>query len=255
MTVEPFAAVLLASGYWDTQAGDPNLAPGAGKYRADNWAAPALVAIASTDKDGYDRHAGLLTIAPGTAIIEQGANNSQNYQQWTVTGAVTDNGTWIKVPVEVAASGSAFTAPGSNVSYLLQALQLAPPGQPPEAGGAGWQAWAPPLNPPTAGGLPYDQAQAIADAFWADSPHLCAALQWEAYAATLAPTPAVASVSTGAQSVSYSPAAPQGEFGLAMQRAAWHRAFLADQLVSVEMTGPRDRALAGAYPWGWWPYG
>ena len=48
-----------------------------------------------------------------------------------------------------------------------------------------WEAWAPPLNPPAAGGLPVDQAQAIADAWWEEDPHLGAALMWESYAATL----------------------------------------------------------------------
>jgi hypothetical protein len=47
----------------------------------------------------------------------------------------------------------------------------------------GWQAWAPPLDPPAAGGLPADAALAIADACWDTDPHLCAALQWESYAA------------------------------------------------------------------------
>ena len=88
---------------------------------------------------------------------------------------------------------------------------------------ASWEAWAPPLAPPADGGLPYGEAQAIADACWADDPHLCAALQWEAYAATLPPVPSVSSVTTGYQSVSYSPAGPGGEFGLAMARATWHR--------------------------------
>jgi hypothetical protein len=124
-----------------------------------------------------------------------------------------------------------------------------------------WQAWAPPLDPPTAGGLPLDQATAIADATWAEDPHLCAALQWEAYAASLPPTPAVSQVATGAQSVSYSPAAPTGSYGLALQRAAWHRSFVAGQLVGVPMeTAPppmypaRSLALGGASdpPPGWW---
>ena len=30
-------------------------------------------------------------------------------------------------------------------------------------------------GPPADGGLPYDEAQAIADAWWDDEPHLCAA--------------------------------------------------------------------------------
>ena len=77
-----------------------------------------------------------------------------------------------------------------------------------------WESWAPPLNPPAPGGLPIDQAQAIADAWWATDPHLCAALQWESYAATLPMTPTVSQVATGAQSVSYSPAQPGGEYGL-----------------------------------------
>jgi hypothetical protein len=89
--------------------------------------------------------------------------------------------------------------------------------------GLDWQSWAPPLDPPTAGGLPGHVAREIADAVWADDPHLCAALQWEAYAAMLPPTPAVAQVATGSQSVSYSPPLPGGDYGLAVSRAAWHR--------------------------------
>jgi hypothetical protein len=89
-----------------------------------------------------------------------------------------------------------------------------------------WQSWAPPLDPPTAGGLPVDQAEQIALAWWATEPHLAAALMWEALAATLAPTPTVAQVATGSQSVSYSPPRPGGDYGLAIARAEWHRAFL-----------------------------
>ena len=125
-----------------------------------------------------------------------------------------------------------------------------------------WQSWAPPLDPPTAGGLPVDQAQAIADATWADDPHLCAALQWEAYAATLDPTPAVSQVATGAQSVSYSPASPTGAYGLALQRAAWHRSFVAGEVVGLPMQlNPPlypQRSIAqwaaGGWP-GWWEVG
>ena len=98
-----------------------------------------------------------------------------------------------------------------------------------------WQAWAPPIDPPTPGGLPADQAACIADDWWEVSPHLCAAMLWEAYAAMLPPTPAVAAVSTGAQSVSYSPAMPGGDYGLAIARAAWHRSFVFGTLVSVPL--------------------
>ena len=55
-----------------------------------------------------------------------------------------------------------------------------------------WEAWAPPLAPPTDGGLPVDDAQAIADAWWEDDPHLGGAPMWESYAASLPPTPSVA---------------------------------------------------------------
>jgi len=88
-----------------------------------------------------------------------------------------------------------------------------------------WEAWAPPLDPPTAGGLPVGQAETIAAAWWADDPHLAAALMWESYAATLDPTLAVSMVNTGAQSVSYGTARPGGEYGLAVARAEWHRSF------------------------------
>jgi hypothetical protein len=93
------------------------------------------------------------------------------------------------------------------------------PGPPP------WAAWAPPLDPPTPGGLAAADAAAIALAYWHDDPHLAAALMWEAYAATLPPSPAVSQVSTGSQSVTYAPAVPSGEYGLAIARAAWHRSF------------------------------
>jgi len=101
-----------------------------------------------------------------------------------------------------------------------------------------WEAWAPPLDPPTAGGLPYGQAEAIAAACWADEPHLAAELMWTAYAATLDPEPAVASVTTGAQSVVYSGAAGGGEFGKAAARAQWHRQQRGAQPVPVELAPP-----------------
>ncbi len=99
------------------------------------------------------------------------------------------------------------------------------------------------------GGLPVASAQAIADATWETDPHLCAALQWEAYAAMLPPAPSVAAVSTGAQSVSYSPPLPGGDFGLALSRAAWHRSLM-QSVGSAEMT-VGDPALVSApgNPW------
>jgi hypothetical protein len=100
--------------------------------------------------------------------------------------------------------------------------------------GTAWEKWAPPIDPPTPGGLPLDQAQQIADAWWDADPHLCAALQWESYAAQLDPTPTVAQVSTGSQAVSYSPPLPGGAYGLAISRAAWHRTFAAS-LYSVPL--------------------
>jgi len=129
----------------------------------------------------------------------------------------------------------------------------------------GWEPWAPPLNPPHDGtdgqpaGLDAATAQKIADATWVTDPHLCAALQWEAYAAMLPPTPAVASVSTGAQSVSYSPAGPTGEFGLAMARAEYHRSLMGS-LVTMPLTVAEPaKTSAPGNPWNpdaydpWWP--
>jgi hypothetical protein len=116
-----------------------------------------------------------------------------------------------------------------------------------------WQAWAPPLDPPVDGGLPEDQAEAIADEWWDADPHLCAALQWEAYAATLPASAPVAQVSTGAQSVSYSPPVPGGDYGAAMARAAWHRSFVIGGLVSVPLHAAEPRRFGmGAAWWNWW---
>ena len=108
------------------------------------------------------------------------------------------------------------------------------------AGAPSWEAWAPPLDPPTAEGLPAEQAQVIADQWWATEPHECAARQREHCAATLPQTPVLAAVTTGAQSVAYSPAQPGGEFGLAVARAAWHRSLL-PTLASVPLRVPARR--------------
>ncbi len=113
-----------------------------------------------------------------------------------------------------------------------------------------WEAWAPPLDPPTAGGMPYALAQQIADTWWAVSPHLCAALQWEWYAATLIPTPAVSNVNTGAQSVSYSPAVASGDWGTAQARIDYHRSFLGDS-ASVQLVR-QDRAAQYPTSWTYW---
>jgi hypothetical protein len=99
-----------------------------------------------------------------------------------------------------------------------------------------WEDWAPPLDPPTAGGVPYDAAEAIAEEYWDSEPHLCAALQWEYYAAMQTPSPSVMSVSTGVQSIAYSPAAPTGEYGTAMARAQWHRGFISGAIESAPLT-------------------
>ena len=107
---------------------------------------------------------------------------------------------------------------------------------------ASWEAWAPPLAPPADGGLPRDEAQAIADATWDEDRHLCAALQWDAYVATLPPSLPVAQVSTGMQSVSYGSAMPGGKLGEAMARAAWHWSFVSGfTSVPLEIAAPRAR--------------
>jgi hypothetical protein len=101
-----------------------------------------------------------------------------------------------------------------------------------------WEAWAPPLNPPSSDGLPRERAEEIASALWDDDPHLCAAIQWESYAAMLPPSPAVASVQTGVQSVSYGSPTPGGELGLALGRAAWHRSFCSARSVPLRIARP-----------------
>lgn len=112
-----------------------------------------------------------------------------------------------------------------------------------------WETWAPPLSPPSAAGLDRAEAEAIAAAYWQADPHLAAALMWESYAATLPPTPQVSQVATGSQSVSYSPAMPGGEYGLAVGRAAWHRS-LASSLASVPLAVPGPGQLE--LPLEWW---
>jgi hypothetical protein len=104
-----------------------------------------------------------------------------------------------------------------------------------DAAREGWEDWAPPLNPPDPSGIPYEVAQSIADLYWPDEPHLCAALQWEYYAAMQDPSPSVTAVTTGVQSIAYNPPAPGGEYGKAMARAQWHRSFITGQMESVPL--------------------
>jgi hypothetical protein len=63
------------------------------------------------------------------------------------------------------------------------------------------------------------------------------ALQWESYAATLPPSAAVSQVATGSQSVTYAPALPSGDYGLAIARAAWHRSFTTLASVPLRVAG------------------
>ena len=252
------AGAVLATGYWDTQTGAPTSAPGNGKYRADDWAAPTLVAVAGLDANGYDRQAGLTGAQPGDTIWQRSPSDSQNYQEWSVT-AVTGQVTWVQYAVTVTATGAAFTAPGSNQRRLLELLQAAgpPTGEPPI-----WQLWAPPLDPPTAGGLPADVAQRIADATWAADPHLCAALQWETYAGMLPAAASVSQVATGAQSVTYSPPMPGGDAGAALAKAAWHRSMMGAETAPMDLAPPAIPTVPGnpwiSYTdpaWGWWAVG
>lgn len=113
-----------------------------------------------------------------------------------------------------------------------------------------WKLWAPPLDPPTDGGLPEAEGQCIADAWWAEDPHYAAALMWESYAASLPPTPLVAGVSTGVQSITYGrQPVPSGEFGMAMARATWHRSLMTT-LVSVPLVvAPPPRSVMWPH---WW---
>jgi hypothetical protein len=256
------AGAVIATGYWDTQTGAPTSAPGNGKYRADNWAAPTLIAVNGTDANGYDRQAGMITALPGDVLWQRSPSDSQNYQEWAVV-SVTDQGTWVQYAVSVTATGATFTAPGSNQRRLLELLQQA---EAPPGGEAlpFWQLWAPPLDPPTPGGLPFDTAQMLADATWGTDPHLCAALQWEAYAGMLPPAAAVAQVSTGAQSVSYSPPMPGGDSGLAMARAAWHRSLMSSGIGVELVQSPPALPSAPGTPWpspyydpswNWWAVG
>ena len=110
-----------------------------------------------------------------------------------------------------------------------------------------WQIWAPPLDPPAEDGLPQELAEEIAATWWDSDPWLAAALMWEAYALMQQPTPSVASVSTGAQTVSYNP--PGGRWALAMARADWFRQQRGNLIsVPLEVVTPGDQLA----PLDWW---
>lgn len=124
----------------------------------------------------------------------------------------------------------------------------------PDPAAAEWEKWAPPLDPPTAGGLDRAEAERLADLWWATDAHYAAGLMWDAYAGQLDSGPLVSSVNTGSQSVSYSPAAPLGDFGVAARRAAWHFARShngAGGLVSVPL-GRTELARDLLPDMGWW---
>jgi hypothetical protein len=114
---------VVVFGYWQTQTGTPTTAPGNGKYQADSWSAPTLLAISTTDSDGYTRD--FTNVSPGDIIIQLASNNSQNYQRWLIN-SVTLMGTWVQIAVQVVESGTAFAAPGSNQSRLIELIQEPP---------------------------------------------------------------------------------------------------------------------------------
>ena len=93
--------------------------------------------------------------------------------------------------------------------------------------------------------MPSSMSSADKDAFAALFPtddHAAAAEAWEAYAATLAVEPPVASVSTGVQSISYEKG--WSDFDAALDRAQWHRSRAKG--VSIE--------VGGTYAYGWDTY-
>jgi hypothetical protein len=118
-----------------------------------------------------------------------------------------------------------------------------------------WELWGPPQDPPVPGGLPAAMVAQVAEAALAAGTcdHCIAAELWEAYAGMLPVAPAVASVSTGAQSVSYGAGFGADAAGLAMARAAWHRSFCTGELVSVPLAVPPPDGWAEEEPpLEWW---
>jgi hypothetical protein len=123
------------------------------------------------------------------------------------------------------------------------------------AEGQGWEAWAPPLNPPDPAGMPREVAQGIADTYWPGEPYICAGLQWQWYALSLKPAPAMSSVSTGVQTVSYANA--KSAFDAAMERAQWFFDAEFGSLVSVPLvSNVADAAWGPAWAplrdMNWW---
>jgi NADH:ubiquinone oxidoreductase subunit F (NADH-binding) len=110
----------LVIGSWNTQSGSPTTAPGNGKYNADNWASPTVLAISATDVDGTTHDAA--QINPGDTLYELANNNAQNYLGMKVN-SVVNNVTWFQVSVSVTETGSAFVTPGMNQQRLLELVR------------------------------------------------------------------------------------------------------------------------------------
>ena len=86
-----------------------------------------------------------------------------------------------------------------------------------------------------------------------NDPHMAAALAWESWSATLAAEASVASVSTGAQSVTYR--GGSSPFDVAVERANWHRSRARVKAVQVGpkhgygwVESPRDIATYESAP-------
>lgn len=109
---------------------------------------------------------------------------------------------------------------------------------PPEA------SWLPP-------GMPDVDKATYLEAYPTD-PHRAAAEAWESWAAQAAAAPAIQSVSTGSQSVSY--AAAVSEYEQANRRAAWHRSRARARSVEVGPTltwgylGPDEASVSEEIP-------
>jgi 3D (Asp-Asp-Asp) domain-containing protein len=100
--------VISITGSWGINT-NPDATPGTKTVACDtgNFSTASVLKISKTDKDLTDLTAAIIG---ANRIFAQQKKDSTSWVDYTVTGAATDNGSWISVPVSV----TSFAIGGGN---------------------------------------------------------------------------------------------------------------------------------------------
>jgi hypothetical protein len=110
----------LISGVWRFETSTAEV-PSSGRFRQDNvvYASVVEIFIADTTRPGFDATNILTALSPGDRLYIQNENDASEWVIWDVDGAVIDEGTWFRIPVNLVNNGDNIT---NNRDCLIAVL-------------------------------------------------------------------------------------------------------------------------------------